>query len=150
MRRVIQLALVLGLLTGVTAGIANGASNRVVVRCGHLYQPACAKPAIGPVLIAIKCHPVGTTVTIPAFSVKANAGLKTIVITLAGRHRPIATFTNLGSALTKRISGLKVNTTGLSSTAHVITIKVTDTRGKTATRTLRFAICPIPKPITTG
>lgn len=150
MRRVIQLALVMGLLTGVTAGIANGASSRAVVRCGHLYQPACRRPAVGPVMIAIKCHPVGTTVTIPPFSVSSNAGLTKVVITVAGRTRPIATYSNLGSTLSKRISGLKVNTRGLSSRTHVITIKVTDSRGKTATRTLRFAVCAVPKPITTG
>jgi hypothetical protein len=128
------------------AGIASGANT---VKCGGTYQPACAPPNIIPIVITTTCHKEGTTIHIPKFTVTAIAGIKTITISVKGRKKPVKTYKNLNSAQKKTIGGLTVSTAGLKPGAHTITIKVTDTRGKTFSRTLHIAICtPKPPPFT--
>jgi hypothetical protein len=138
------------MLLGVAAAIAVGvgavgvASGASTVKCGGLYQPSCTNPTIA-TTISAKCHKVGSTIRLPAIVIKSNAGLKTISISLKGRKKPIKVYKNLNSATKKTVGGITINTKGLKPGAHTITIKVTDSRGKTVTKTVRIAIC-VPKP----
>jgi hypothetical protein len=138
------------MLLGVAAAIAVGvgavgvASGASTVKCGGLYQSACSPPTIA-TTISAKCHKVGSTIRLPAIVIKSTAGLKTITISLKGRKKPIKVYKNLNSALRKTVGGITISTKGLKPGAHRITIKVTDTRGKTVTKTVRIAIC-VPKP----
>jgi hypothetical protein len=122
-------------------GVASGASS---VKCGGLYQPICTTPSIT-TTISAKCHKIGSTIRIPKITIKDNAGLKSITISLKGRKKPIKVYKNLNSATHKTIGGITINTKGLKPGVHTITIKATDARGKTVTKVVRIAIC-VPKP----
>ena len=145
-RLILSLAVVAAAL-GVTMGVASGAA---VVRCGHLYQPACQRPHIAPISINATCHKTGAVIHLPAVTITSTAGLRTITVTVAGRKSPIAVYRNLNSPTRKTISGLTVNTHGLSPGEHRIVIKAVDSRGKSSTETLFLAICKIKPPPFTG
>jgi hypothetical protein len=131
----------------VTVGVASGAPT---IKCGHLYQPACTAPVIAPVSINASCNKTGTILHLPNVRITSSAGLKKITVTVAGRKKPIATYTNLHSATVKVLRGLTVNTHGLKPGEHSIVIKATDNRNVTRTETLHLAICKIKPPPFTG
>lgn len=141
------------MLVGVTAALAvmvGAASGASTVKCGHLYQPHCTAPVIAPISINASCQKTGKIIHLPNVKITSTAGLKKITVTLAGRKKPIATYTNLHSATVKVLRGLTVNTHGLKPGEHSIVIKATDTRNKTRTETLHLAICKIKPPPFTG
>lgn len=133
----------------VTAGAVSVASGANTVKCGGLYQPTCIAPSIT-TTISTTCHKEGTTIHIPAITIKANAGLKEIEITVKGRKKPVKVYKNLNSATSKRVGGITINTHGLKPGAHTVMITVIDTRGKKVTKTYRIAICTIKPPPFTG
>lgn len=145
--RLILSLVVVAAALGVTMGVAAGAS---VVRCGHLYQPACQPPHIILPAVSATCHRTGTVLHLPAVTITSSAGLRTITVTVAGRKKPIAVYKNLNSPTRKTIRGLTVNTHGLSPGEHRIVIKAVDSRGKSSTETLFLAICKIKPPPFTG
>jgi hypothetical protein len=133
----------------ISVGAVSVASGANTVKCGGLYQPTCISPTIS-TTISTTCRNEGTILHVPAITIKANAGLKKIVITVKGRKKPIKVYNNLNSATSKRVGGITINTHGLKPGSHTIVIKVTDTRGKTVTKTYRIAICAIKPPPFTG
>jgi hypothetical protein len=135
--------------TAVTVGAVSVASGANTVKCGGLYQPACITPSIS-TTISTTCHKEGTILRVPVITIKANAGLKEIKITIKGRKKVVKVYKNLNSATSKTIGGLKIDTHGFKPGAHTIVVTVTDTRGKTVTKKYRVAICAIKPPPFTG
>lgn len=144
MRRVMYLLVGVAAALAVTIGAVGIASGANTVKCGHLYQPDCTLPKITTTISAV-CHKEGSKITIPKIAITSNAGLKSIVVTLKGRSKPIKVYKNLHSATKKTVGGISINSKGLKPGSHTVTIKVTDTRGKTTTRVVHIAIC-VPKP----
>lgn len=149
MRRVMYMVVGVVAAGAVAVGAVGVASGANTVKCGGLYQPVCTSPTIV-TRISTTCHKLGATVHIPAITIKANAGLKEIEITLKGRSKPIKVYKNLNSATTKTVGGITVNTHGLKTGAHTIMITVIDTLGKKTTKAYRIAICKIKPPPFTG
>lgn len=133
----------------VTVGAVSVASGANTVKCGGLYQPGCVNPSIT-TTISTTCHKEGATIHIPVITIKANAGLKEIEITVKGRKKPVKVYKNLHSATSKKVGGITINTHGLKPGAHTIKITVIDTRGKKVTKSYRIAICKIKPPPFTG
>jgi hypothetical protein len=133
-----------------TSSLAFGANANV--HCGTRYTPRCQPPAIHGNTISVKCRAPGSSFKLPNLTFTSVAGLSKITITLTLRStlRTIYSAKNLGGIRKKVVKGVTVNTAGLASGIHTITIKVVDTRGKSATRTMHFPVCPPPKPKTTG
>jgi hypothetical protein len=148
-RRVMYIVAGMAAVVAVTVGAVSVASGANTVKCGGLYQPTCLSPSIA-TTISTTCHKEGTRIHIPAITIKANAGLKEIEITVKGRKKPVKVYRNLNSATSKRVGGITVNTHGLKPGAHTIMITVIDTRGKKVTKSYRIAICTIKPPPFTG
>jgi hypothetical protein len=90
----------------------------------------------------------GTRYAVPNITITSNAGIRRIQVTDA--PKPVRTITFTGKGPTQFvIKGLGVSTVGLSSGGHVVTVTVTDVKGKTASNTLRFSVC-VSKPVFTG
>jgi hypothetical protein len=93
----------------------------------------------------VACHKAGQRLKLPAITVKSNAGIRSITIILSSSPRTIRTFHFKGKGpLKKVIRGLTVNTTGLSTGLHTVTIVVKDVFGRTKRTVRRFTICPPP------
>jgi hypothetical protein len=148
-RRVMYMVAGMAAAAAVTVGAVGVASGANTVKCGGLYQPTCKSPTIV-TTISTTCHKEGTTIHIPAITIKAIAGLREIEITVKGSKKPVKVYKNLHSATSKKVGGITVNTHGLKPGAHTIMIKVIDTRGKTVTKSYRIAICTIKPPPFTG
>jgi hypothetical protein len=145
MRRVIYtLAGAVGVIAA-TASIAAGASP---AKCGTLYTSPCRLPTLTPFIVSVACHAPASVIHLPSFTAAANAGIRRITITVHSKTVTILSVNGNG-ATKKKISGVTINTAGLSAGSHTITIKVVDVRGKSTTTTYHFAICK-PKPIFTG
>lgn len=147
MRRFTYLLIGAAAVMAVAVGAASGAS---AIKCGGLYQPHCAAPQIKPPTLSANCHKTGARIHVPPIRVTSVAGLKSIIVTVQGQHKPLASYKKLHSARSKTIRGLVINTAGLRTGVHTVTIKVTDVRNKTRTRSLRLAICKIKPPPFTG
>jgi hypothetical protein len=98
----------------------------------------------------IACQRPGVTFKMETITGSANAGVREIKITVHSTERTIFDKHYSNSPLHVVIHGVTVNTAGLASGVHTVTVIVTDTRGKTASKTAHFAVCPPPPPQTTG
>ena len=129
----------------VALGVASLASGATVVRCkpGTLTV-ICTRPVLISPPFGVACHVGGTRVTLPTVRISANAGIRSITITLNGHTIKTFHFKGIGK-LTKTISGLAISTAGLSQGLQTVTIVVKDITGKTTRVTRRFTICPPPK-----
>lgn len=145
MRRLIFILAGLTAVLAFSVSAASGAS-----KCGNLYQPSCTKPHIAPISINAQCRKIGTVLHLPAIPITSNAGLKKITVTLVGRSKPLATFSNLKGTNKKTIRGVRVSTHGLSPGKHTIVIRATDVRNRSSTERLSLAICKIKPPPFTG
>ncbi len=132
-----------------TASLATGATKRPAahlgaVKCGGLYQPPCVKPTII-VRSAVACQQTGTVLRFP-IRLHSVAGLSRATVKVGGRTVKTVKFT--GSPTNRTIT-VRVSTRGQRPGLFTITVRVTDTRGKTATGRAHYTICR-PAPVFTG
>ena len=88
MRRVMYIVAGMAAAASVTVGAVSVASGANTVKCGGLYQPTCIAPSIA-TTISTTCRKEGTILRVPAITIKANAGLKEIKITVQGRKKVV-------------------------------------------------------------
>lgn len=109
-------------------------------RCGNKYTPACIKPTIKPNPASTKCVTAGGSFTLPSVRFTSNAGIRKIQIREGSKTLKTITFKGQGPTQ-YTLKGLTVSTLRLDSGGHPLTVKITDVKGRTATKTLSFSIC---------
>lgn len=138
MRKFLSTLLITGVVLAGLAAVASGAGS---ARCGTLYTSACTIPKIH-IRKIHKCKKASSTFTVPKIRITSNSGIRKVRVKLGSKVLKSKRFRGHGPS-TYTITGLKVNTTGLT-TGDTITISVRDIRGKTRTSTVRFRICTEP------
>jgi hypothetical protein len=130
-----------------TASLASGANRgraHSAALCGTLYKPACTAPTAA-VASIVACRTTGTTLTFPV-TASSNAGLRRITVTFRGT---VIKSVGVTGATTKKHFTVALSTRGFAPGLYSLTVKATDARGKSVTRTAHFTICT-PKPVFTG
>ena len=117
-------------------------------RCGNKYTPACTKPKIKNRPLSAKCVSAGARYTLPNVTFTSNAGIRRIQVREGAKTLRTISFTGKGPTQFA-LKGLAVSTLGLKSGGQQLTVKVTDVRGKSASKTLRFSVC-VSTPVFTG
>lgn len=148
-RAISTLAVACAFLAG-ASGVANAATSHVKpTRCGTKYTPACTKPQITNKTPSPQCATAGTSYKLPNFTFVSNAGLAKVEVVLDG-SKVLKTVTFGGQGPTQdALNGLSVPTDGLQAGRHTVVVTATDIAGKSAAKTLNFAICQA-KPVFTG
>lgn len=127
--------------------MANG--TRVTnTRCGSKYTPACTKPRITNRALSAKCVAPGTRFALPKITFTSNAGIRRIQIREGARTIKQITFKGRGPTQFA-FKRLMISTLQLVAGGHPLTIKVTDVRGRSTVKTLRFSVCK-STPVFTG
>lgn len=149
MRKVLLMSIATFAVMAVTASLASASHGSAraqvsVVRCGALYQPPCIAPTVI-ARSAVACRNTGTILRFPV-SVHAVAGLARASATYKGKAIKKVTFK--GSPTNGHFT-VVVSTKGNKPGLFTLTVRATDTRGKSASRTVHFTICR-PKPVFTG
>jgi hypothetical protein len=149
LRKAISTVVVAVAFVAGASGVATAARMHVsTTRCGSKYTPACTKPKIEHPPVSPRCVSAGVRYALPTVTITSNAGIRRIQVTAA--PKPVRTITFTGKGPTQfALKGLGVSTVGLSSGGHVIVFKVTDVKGKTASKTLRYSVC-VSTPVFTG
>jgi hypothetical protein len=130
-----------------TASLASGAPKAPVghaAQCGGLYQPPCVAPTVI-VRSAVACQQTGTTIKFP-IHLHSNAGLSRATVKVGKKTIKKVTFPKHPDDTTLNV---KVNTRGDKPGLYTMTVKATDTRGKSSTGRAHFTICK-PAPVFTG
>lgn len=149
LRKAISTVVVAVAFVAGASGVATAARSHVsTTRCGTKYTPACTKPKIKPKPVSPVCVSAGTRYAVPTITITSNAGIRKIQVTDA--PKVIRTITFSGKGPTQfAIKGLGVSTLGLTAGGHLIIVTVTDVKGKSASKTLRFSVC-VSTPVFTG
>jgi hypothetical protein len=117
-------------------------------RCGNRYTPACRVPTIK-TTTSTKCVNPGSNFTLPNVRFTSNAGIRTIQIREGSKVLKTITFKGQGPTQ-YTLKGLAVSTLRLDAGGHPLTVKITDVRGRSSTKSLSFAVCSTtPKIINT-
>jgi hypothetical protein len=136
---------------GCIAALAGSAFAVTAPRCGTKYSEftKCTPPKVHYNTPSPGCVNAGPSYKLPTMTFTSVAGIRKIHITL---NDPTTIYSKSFAGLGPQqytVKGVKVKTRGLKAGAHHVTIAVTDVKGKSLSRTLRFAICQA-KPIFTG
>lgn len=144
MRRAIAAVVVAGTIVAVIPTVASGVS----ARCGTTYTTPCTVPKVHYKLPPAACTAAGRYYNLPRITVTSNSGIRVILVRYGNHTILRKTFTGLGPTQ-YILKGLRLRTRHIKAGAHRISIKVTDVRGKSTSRTLRFAVCK-STPVFTG
>jgi hypothetical protein len=156
LRKAIATVVVAFAVAGGASGVATAARPHVSTKkCGTKYTPACkktpqvfTKPSIKTPPVSPKCVSTGGTYKLPKITFTASAGIRRVQVREGSRTIKVITFK--GSGRTRySLSGLTVRTSGLGSGAHQLSVKITDARGRSASKTVRFSVC-VATPVFTG
>jgi hypothetical protein len=128
------------LVGAVAVAASSFASGATVVRCGTKYTKACTKPAVAVKSLAVACHNTGAKFALPNVTFTSLPGIRSVRVQVGSKTVRLATFGGQGPQQYK-LKGVSIQTAGLGSGVHTVTITVTDVKGKKVTRTLRFSIC---------
>jgi hypothetical protein len=109
-------------------------------RCGNKYTPACIKPAIKPNPAGTKCVSPGSSYKLPNVRFTSNAGIREIQIRQGSKILKTIKFKGQGPTQ-YTLKGLEVSTLRLAAGGHPLTVKITDIKGRSATKSLSFAVC---------
>lgn len=151
MRKAISTFVVACTVVAGASGVAAAAKPHVAgKRCDTTYTPRCHAPQITNKTLSPQCVSAGPSITLPKINFVSNAGIKKIQILLQNPPRSLTVKSFKGQGPTQfSVTGLHVPTTGLLAGGHNITVKVTDVRNRSVSKTLRFSICTT-KPVFTG
>jgi hypothetical protein len=109
-------------------------------RCGNKYTPACVKPTIKTNPASTKCVSPGVDYKLPSIKFTSNAGIREIQIREGSKVLKTVKFK--GSGPTQyTLKGIEVTTLRLASGGHPLTVKITDIKGRSTTKSLSFAVC---------
>lgn len=141
------------------AGVATAAGPHATTKkCGTKYTPQCpppstptkhyAKPKIKTPPVSPKCVSTGATYRLPTMTFTAPAGIRTIQVREGSKTVKVIRFR--GHSKTRySLGNLVLHTLGLGSGGHAISVRITDARGRSASKTLRFSVC-VSTPVFTG
>jgi hypothetical protein len=90
----------------------------------------------------------GSRYAVPNITFTSNAGIRRVKVSEGSKTLRTISFAGRGPTQFA-LKGLGVSTLGLSSGGHQLTVTVTDVRGKSASKTLRFSVC-VSTPVFTG
>jgi ribosomal protein L28 len=108
-------------------------------RCGNKYTPACIKPTIK-TKASTKCVSPGSSFTVPSIRFTSNAGIREIRIREGSKT--LKTIKFKGSGPTQyTLKGLAVSTLRLAAGGHPLSVKITDIKGRSTTKTLSLTVC---------
>jgi hypothetical protein len=132
-----------------TASLATSATKarkaaQPTVRCGGLYKPPCRAPVVISRSV-VACQNTGTTISFP-IRLHSSAGLRSVVVRVDGKKIKSKKFSGAPTDASFRV---RVSTRGFKAGLHTLATKVTDTRGKSKSKSVHFSICK-PKPVFTG
>lgn len=152
MRKAISTVVVACAFVAGAAGVASASAVRAhgstKKRCGTKYTPACTTPKITNKPVSPKCVDVGSTYVVPTITLTSNSGIRKVQVQEGSHSLKSVTFK--GQGVTQySIKSLGLSTTGLASGAHSLSVKVTDIRGRSASKTFHFSIC-VATPVFTG
>jgi hypothetical protein len=136
---------------GLIAALAGSASAVVHPRCGTKYSevPNCTPPKLTYKTPSPGCVTAGPSYKLPTLTVTSVPGIRRIHIVLSDPKTLYSkSFAGIGPQQ-YAVKGVKVSTKGLKAGAHHVTITVTDVKGKSLSKKLRFAICK-STPVFTG
>lgn len=150
MRKAISTVVVACAFVAGAAGVASASQKSHVStrRCNTKYTATCTPPKIVSKPVSPKCISTGTGFKLPSITFTSNAGIRKIQVREGGRTIKLITFKGQGQTQYK-LNGLSLATRGLGSGGHPVTITVTDIRGRSASKTLRFSVC-VATPVFTG
>lgn len=141
-------------------GVATAAGSSPHVggsKCGTKYTPRCtkkpavhhyAKPSIKTPPVSPKCVSTGSTYKLPTMTFKAPAGLRRVQVREGSKTVKLITFHGRGTTH-YTLRNLTVHTLGLGSGGHALSVRITDAKGRSASKTLRFSVC-VSTPVFTG
>jgi hypothetical protein len=95
-----------------------------------------------------KCVSTGTGYKLPKVTFTSNTGLRSVQVREGSRTLKTITFKGDGTTQ-YTLNGLSVATLGLASGGHEVSLRVTDVKGRAATKTLHFLVC-VSTPVFTG
>ena len=163
MRKAITTVVVGCAVAAGASGIATAAGPSVGgKKCGTKYTPSCKKhhptpppakpqvlpkPSIKAPSVSPKCIDTGGTYKLPTVRFTAPAGLRRIQVREGSKTIRLLTFK--GHRTTYPLRGLTVRTAGLNAGRHQLSVRVTDAKGRSASKTLRFSVC-VATPVFTG
>lgn len=107
-----------------------------------------ATPRITSSPLNAKCVSAGSSYTLPKLTFTSSSGIRRIQVQEGGRTIKSISFSGSGR-VNYPLAGLRISSVGLSAGGHPLTVKVTDVRGKSSTKTLRFSVC-VTTPVFTG
>ena len=154
MRKAISILVVAGAFVAGASGLAVAAQTHAhahvsTTRCGNKYTPACVKPAIKPNPASTKCVSPGSNYTLPSVRFTSNAGIREIQIRQGAKVLKTIKFKGQGPTQ-YTLKGVEVSTLRLAAGGYPLTVKITDVKGKSATKSLSFTVCSTtPKIINT-
>lgn len=140
MRKAIATVLIAGAAVAVVPGVASGVS----ARCGTTYTVKCRPPHVHNRPASPKCvkNTPGSRYNLPILGFRSTAGIRKIKIRLRNPPRKVYFHRFKGQGPTyRKLKHIHVNTSGLKKGAHFVRITVTDVRGVSRGKTLRFAVC---------
>ncbi len=117
-------------------------------RCGTKYTPQCTRPHITNRAPSAKCVNSGTRYTLPLLRFTSNAGIRLIQIRMGRKVLRTIRFKGRGP-VRWIVRGFKIPTLALGSGGHALTVRVTDVKGRSVSKTLHFAVC-VSTPVFTG
>lgn len=150
LRKAISTVVVACAFVAGAAGVASASQKSHVRhrRCGTLYTSTCTVPKIVSKPVSAKCVSTGTGYKLPPITFTSNSGIRKIQIREGGRTIKLISFR--GRGLTQyKLKSLALSTRGLGAGGHPVTITVTDIRGRSASKTVRFSVC-VATPVFTG
>jgi ribosomal protein L28 len=136
---------VAGAFVAGASGLATAAQTHAraqvsTTRCGNKYTPACIKPTIKTNPAGTKCVNPGSNFTLPSVRFTSNAGIRTIQIRQGSKVLKTIKFKGQGPTQ-YTLKGLAVSTLRLDAGGHPLTVKITDIKGRSTTKSLSFSVC---------
>ena len=157
MRKAITTLVVACAVAAGVSGVATAAGPHVSTKkCGTKYTPACrkqaakhfGKPTIKTPPVSPRCVATGTTYKLPSMTFTAPAGIRSIQVREGSKT--VKTISFRGHGTTKySLRNLVLHTLGLGAGGHAISVRITDAKGRSASKTLRFSVC-VSTPVFTG
>lgn len=149
MRKVIlTVTVALALVVGASAVATAGQRHVTAKRCGGTYGPSCTKPHIQNTPLKMGCVNVGSGYRLPVITFTSNAGIRDIQVRAGAKTLKSVTFSGQGPTQYS-LKNFSFSTLGLQSGAQQVTLSVTDVKGRTVSKVLRYSIC-VATPVFTG
>lgn len=145
---ILAVTVVLAMVVGASAVATAGQSHVTAKRCGGRYGPSCTKPNILNKPLSMSCVHLGAGYELPVITFTSNSGIRDIKVEAGGTTVKTVTFSGQGPTQYV-LKHFRLSTLGFNSGPQAVTLSVTDVKGRTVSKVLRYSIC-VAKPVFTG